>query len=57
MENITVEMTQDDLLVIIGSLIKDSVSKGVHDQKILDLVARLSLQAIDKIDFEEHINK
>lgn len=52
-KSIQVGMTQDDLLFIIGALIKNQVSKGVKEDKSLDLVARLSLQAIEKVDFNK----
>jgi hypothetical protein len=60
MKNITVDMTSDDLLVIIGALIKLQMATGVKDERLLDLSARLSTIAIDKLsedDFEYSINK
>lgn len=56
MNEIDIKMTQEDLLIIIGSLVKEQMSRGVKEQKILDLLSRLSLQAIDKVDFKE-VNK
>jgi hypothetical protein len=43
----------DDLQIIISALLKTQIINGVVDQKNNDLLARISLQAVDILNSEE----
>lgn len=53
MEEINIKITKEDLLVITGALIKLQVLKGVKDDKMLDLSAKLMTQVLDNLTAEE----
>jgi hypothetical protein len=58
-DTINIEVTKEELLVIIGALIKLQVATGVKDEQLLKLSSKLSTQAIDLLsteDFNELLN-
>lgn len=52
-DTINLEVNKEDALIILGSLVKAQVSKGVKDPKIMDLSGRISIQVLDKLSAEE----
>ncbi|PEA25820.1 hypothetical protein CN984_12200 [Bacillus cereus] len=53
MAKVQVEMEQEDLLAIIGTLIKVQSSYGVDNERFTALVASLTVQASQLISSEE----
>ncbi len=53
MEKLTIEITKNELLIIISGLVTAQVVKGVKDDGLADLLVNLSQQAIDSISKEE----
>lgn len=52
-DTINLEVNKEDALIILGTLVKVQVSKGVKDPKIMDLSGRISVQVLDKLSTEE----
>lgn len=53
MDNINVQLTKRELLLIIKSLLKVQVATGIKDEELISLCSNLTIQAMGRIHPEE----
>jgi hypothetical protein len=52
-ENINVGVTKEELLVIIGCVVRENMSHGTYDEYLLNLIVKLQNIAKEQISEEE----
>lgn len=53
MDKLNVELSKEDLLAIIGALVKYHVSTGLYDDDLDDLIQRLQVVATENVDADD----